>query len=229
VDDEQGKQGLSTFRYVWPPTRTQCPIIDASIRPDDSNSALELIRKLLKDTITLDLQQQMVNEQKTLDETSAGKEVQAEITKEREKFQKSLAEAKQQMAEALQARDEETAQAMEELQIEYKERMRKLESASNKLKVTMKRLHKKRSDKISRLEKKEDRHRKRVRRIERKGEKRTSELVREKAAAEKREKDALKALMKLQIQAPPTELPGLPSLGTAAGVSLSSNVKYAFT
>ena len=60
----------------------------------DRKSAFKLIETLVRGntTITLALQKQMTDENKTLDETDAGQELQADIIKERKKFESTLAE-----------------------------------------------------------------------------------------------------------------------------------------
>ncbi|KAF2807133.1 P-loop containing nucleoside triphosphate hydrolase protein [Mytilinidion resinicola] len=175
-----------------------------------TRSAFGLIQTLMQDNarITLDLQQQMVNEKKDLDDTDAGKEVQAEIIKERKKFEKMFAEVQQQKEEALYDQDKESARAMAELQEEYNYRIAQLENSSKNLKTNMERLLKDKYQKLeAKMKEQEARHEKEVRRLERERQRQESKLIREKEVARKqtkearhREREVLEGLQRLQIK-----------------------------
>jgi GTP-binding protein EngB required for normal cell division len=106
-------------------------------------SAKDLLRHFLTDStnkITLDLQQ-MVNENKSLDETGAGKELAREFEITRERFIKDLKDAQFEMEEAIRKRDRESMEAIRELQAEYQAHIKRLEKEQMELKISMDRLH----------------------------------------------------------------------------------------
>ena len=116
-----------------------------------ADSAMRIVEEFVsKSKTTLDIQNQMVNEKKTLDETGAGRELENEIAKERELFAKELREAQSQMEEALKARDEESIRAIRDVQKDYADRMKRLESDREELKISMEKLH---EERYARLEK----------------------------------------------------------------------------
>ena len=109
----------------------------------------------------------MGDENRSLDETDASKELSHEIIKERERFQRSLAEVQKQTAEALKPRDEASFQALKEVQDDYKDRIAQLERARENLKSDLENLHKEKYLKIeAKLQEAENRHQERFRRIE---------------------------------------------------------------
>ena len=109
----------------------------------DRKSAFELIQVLVKENtqITLALQEQMANENKSLDETDAGKVLHAAVIKERKKFEKSLAEVKEQMLEAVEAKDKESARALQGMQDDYRDQIKRLERAGKTLKEDLEEMH----------------------------------------------------------------------------------------
>ena len=182
----------------------------------DKQSALRLIQTLVHDNtqVTLALQRQMANESKSLEETDAGKELHSEIIKEREKFEKSLAETQRQTQEALKARDAESAKALKEVQNDYKHRIKQLERSRNDLKVDLEEMSKRRFEKLeAAMQERDDRHREELRQIERDRSQKEAALLREKQAAEQREATLSSALKNLQLRetiAVPSPSPSLP-------------------
>lgn len=81
----------------------------------DENSGVAIIQYLLdrKDKPVYHIQREMVNEKKTLEETAAGSEVQAEMVKMRQKYEQAIKDLKQDMEEALKNQDEETRKELE--------------------------------------------------------------------------------------------------------------------
>jgi hypothetical protein len=116
-------------------------------------SAVELIRLLTKSDskVTLDLQDQMVNEHKALDETTAGQELQGELARERAKWAAELQDVQENMRQAMLKMDQEVEEAMRELRDECSKRMEKLEKASRELQATVENLLQ--EERIKRLEK----------------------------------------------------------------------------
>ena len=169
----------------------------------DKKSALRLIQTLVEDNsqVTLALQQQMANENKSLEETDAGKELHAELIKERKKFEKSLAEVQEQTAEALMARDKESERALREVQDDYKDRIKQLERSRQKLKVDMKELHRQQARRLeAKIQEVEDRHKDHLRQMERDHARKDVELIRERQEAEQRHLEMCAQLNKLQLQ-----------------------------
>ncbi|KAJ6017100.1 P-loop containing nucleoside triphosphate hydrolase protein, partial [Penicillium sp. IBT 35674x] len=118
-------------------------------------SAMQLIdvfatAKLENRRVALRIQNEMVQEQKDLNETAAGKEVQSEILKERKKWRKEFEETKREMEEALAAKDEESIQLLREEQLKLKAYMTKSEKNQKALKIGMEKMH---AEKYAKLEK----------------------------------------------------------------------------
>jgi hypothetical protein len=166
----------------------------------DRKSAFELIQLLVQDNaqVTLALQQQMANENMSLEETDAGKGLHAESIKERKKFKKSLAEVQRQKTEALKFRDKELAKALKEVEEDYKDR---LEKSRKQRKIYMEEQRRDKYKKIeARVQEVEDRHKEELRRAERERVKKEARLLEERKKAERREKEMGVALKKLQLK-----------------------------
>ncbi|KAJ5384479.1 hypothetical protein N7517_002390 [Penicillium concentricum] len=100
--------------------------------------------------MTLAIQNEMVNENKGLDETAAGKEVEGAILKEREKWRKEFAETRLEMERALAAKDQESYQLLRDEQHKLRAHMIQSERSQRALKVTMETMH---QEKFAALEK----------------------------------------------------------------------------
>lgn len=113
-------------------------------------SAARIIEELARDnsTMTLDLQNQMVNQNQTLVETAAGKELESELIKERQKWASELKETQEQIREAIRLRDKESEQALQELKNDYTTRMARMERDNKKLHVDAERLHIERTERL---------------------------------------------------------------------------------
>ncbi|KAG8531169.1 uncharacterized protein KY384_004527 [Bacidia gigantensis] len=169
----------------------------------DKESAYRLIQTLVQDNtqVILALQKQMADENKSLDETDAGKELHAEIIKERERFEKSLAEVQKQTAEALEARDKASTEALKEVQDDYKDRIKRLERARKNLKTDLEELHERKFQKIeAKLQEARNEHLEQLQQMERERSRKEAELLREKRAAEQRELEVSAALKMLQLK-----------------------------
>ena len=114
-------------------------------RHDNSLSkAVDILRTLLpeiQDKVTLEIQQEMVEGKKTLDQTGAGKELNSEFAKQKETIMKELKDTREQLQEAIANRDREVQQTMLEIQREYESKLTRLEKDQQELKITMERLH----------------------------------------------------------------------------------------
>lgn len=115
-------------------------------------SAIRIIEKLACDNskVTLDLQSQMVDRNQNLIETAAGRELESELIKEKQKFAAEIKDAQEQMKEAMRLRDKEAEQALRELKEDYTTRMARLERDNQQLRIDTARL---RDEQIERLEK----------------------------------------------------------------------------
>lgn len=87
-------------------------------------SALSIIAKVIPDTpVVLQIQQELVEDNKALVETAAGATVNEELIKLQQNYEKKIREVQQDMVDALKDRDEEIRRFCEEEQARY-ERMR---------------------------------------------------------------------------------------------------------
>ncbi|KLU90970.1 hypothetical protein MAPG_09495 [Magnaporthiopsis poae ATCC 64411] len=109
--------------------------------------AREIVQSLItggdrsRPTIVLDLQDQMVTQARPLQETAAGIELEAELARERKRWEKELKEAREMMKEAIRLRDSESEKAMRELRNDYTNKIEKLKSEHKKLRTDTEQLH----------------------------------------------------------------------------------------
>ncbi|KAH6887450.1 hypothetical protein B0T10DRAFT_71258 [Thelonectria olida] len=117
-----------------------------------ADSAQRIIKELARGSlrVTLDLQDQMVNERRELIETGAGKEIEAELIEERKKWARELKDVRDQMEEAIQLKDMEAQQALKEVKDDYKGRIKRLEQQSQRLHVDSARLHQEQIENLKR-------------------------------------------------------------------------------
>jgi hypothetical protein len=135
---------------------------------NDRESALRLIGSFVNkgSKVTLELQHQMVNERKTLDQTDAGLSLQTEIAKEREKFTKLLQEAREDMEEAVRLKDEESARELRDIQKQYEQTLRGFERDREALKISMGKLHEEKYALAKHIQVQEDAHAKQLQNVE---------------------------------------------------------------
>jgi DNA repair exonuclease SbcCD ATPase subunit len=98
--------------------------------------------------VVLELQEEMVNQKRGLDETAAGKELDVAMTKEREKLRKELAQTQLDMKEALESRDKEAQEILQQYQREMDEKVRRLDRERRELAANMENLHKEKYEKL---------------------------------------------------------------------------------
>lgn len=91
----------------------------------DEESALEIIHYLIekKRPVTLDIQIDMVENGKTLSETPAGQEVQAEIEKQRQAYQKKIEDLQRDMQEAMAQKDRERQEELDQFKLELEDKL----------------------------------------------------------------------------------------------------------
>ncbi|KAF8862967.1 hypothetical protein BDZ45DRAFT_145841 [Acephala macrosclerotiorum] len=109
----------------------------------DRRSAVKIIDFFAdqKSHVTLEIQDQMVNQNKDLDQTSAGQELQSELLREREKFKADLEQVQRDMQEAIRERDAMAEEALKEVRDEYISKIEELSKQGEELKISMQRLH----------------------------------------------------------------------------------------
>ncbi|TLD22139.1 hypothetical protein PspLS_08119 [Pyricularia sp. CBS 133598] len=92
-------------------------------------SARKIIESLIRDrnTMVLELQNQMVNESRPLHDTAAGMELREEFARERKKWERELRETQESVEEAIRQRDKEAEEALLQVKAEYAEHIKRLE------------------------------------------------------------------------------------------------------
>ena len=99
---------------------------------------MNIIAPLLKKEPTvLNLQQQLVNEKKDLNNTDAGREVDAEMTLQREALERKIEATKEEMNQALAAKDEKWVQDLAADQEKYRKQIQDTKSAQEEMKLSM--------------------------------------------------------------------------------------------
>ncbi|KAM5345121.1 hypothetical protein ACJ41O_010983 [Fusarium nematophilum] len=100
-----------------------------------------------------DLQRQLVDEKLTLDQTSAGKELQSELLKERERWRRELDQVKKDMEAALDKNDKEAEKIMCEERDRYTRMIQQAEDNTAALRVSMEMLIAQRDHRVAMMEK----------------------------------------------------------------------------
>lgn len=100
-----------------------------------------------------DLQRQLVDEGRTLDQTSAGKELQSELLKERERWAEQLRLVQADMEAAMEKNDKEVEKIMREERDRYTRMIEQAENKTAALRVTMESLIARRDERVARMEK----------------------------------------------------------------------------
>jgi hypothetical protein len=147
---------------------------------------MKLINHLMRDKtcITLELQQQMVDEKKDLNDTDAGKEVQAEIIKERQKAEKTFIELKEQHKEALEDRDSQAMEMIAQLQQEATQKIARLGEDLERTRISTQRLVEEKYEKMLKEQNARYEEERRLMRLEQ--ERKEAELRKEREANETR-------------------------------------------
>ena len=110
----------------------------------DRDSAMRLIQFFIDKTrVTLDLQDQMVDKGRSLDQTAAGKELQQEFIKQKKKFDEEMRKVQLDLEQAMKSRDRESIEAIQQVREESKAKLVPLEKDTEDLKVSLERLHEK--------------------------------------------------------------------------------------
>lgn len=118
-----------------------------------SESAKRIIESLLElmQPITYAIQNEMVNQGKDLDQTSAGKELWSIKVEERERFEKQLADLERDMAEAREIQDKESQEQIRMLQEEKNREIANLQLQQEKMQISLDRLHKEKHEELQNI------------------------------------------------------------------------------
>ncbi|KAJ3524909.1 hypothetical protein NM208_g11865 [Fusarium decemcellulare] len=117
-------------------------------------SARRIVNALASDgkLITTNLQKQLVDEKRTLDETSAGKELQSEMVKERERWAKERQDIEKMLRAAIEQRDCESQEALLEERDRYTRMIEKVERNTDALRSSMETLIAQRDERVAAME-----------------------------------------------------------------------------
>ncbi|KAF4468821.1 hypothetical protein FALBO_4287 [Fusarium albosuccineum] len=118
-------------------------------------SARRIVNTLASDgkLITTDLQRQLVDEKRTLDETSAGKELQTEMVKERERWAKERQDIEKMLRAAMEQRDCESQEALLEERDRLTRMIEKVGRDTDDLRSSMENLVAQRDERVAVIEK----------------------------------------------------------------------------
>jgi len=107
------------------------------------SSALKIIDNIIKKRakVVLDLQEQMVNQNRSVNETEAGKEVESALRKEREKFERRMKETEEELKQALKDHDQKATEDLLKVQDQYRAQISSSTRAIEDMRVSMQRLH----------------------------------------------------------------------------------------
>ena len=102
---------------------------------DQKQSAVKIIQYLIsrRKRVVLDIQHDMVDKGMTLDQTAAGQEVQGEIVKLREYYEKQIKEIREEMKEVIDAKDKEAEEILRSLRSEMNGMEAKMEKTREDL------------------------------------------------------------------------------------------------
>lgn len=120
---------------------------------NDSQSAQKIIDSLLQSTepITYAIQNEMVDQGKDLDQTSAGKELSSIQAEERERFDRQLESLKKDMAEAKELHNKESQEQIRMLQEEKNRDISRLQKQQEKMRISLEKLHKEKHEELRKL------------------------------------------------------------------------------
>ncbi|KAK4040361.1 hypothetical protein C8A01DRAFT_46258 [Parachaetomium inaequale] len=125
-------------------------------RHDNTEASARAIVGLLVDhdgpPVATDLQRQLVDEHRPLDQTSAGRELHSEMLREKEKWERERREMERQMLVAVQQRDRETERLLREERDSYTRKISKVEGDTEKLRSTMEKLLADRDERVALVE-----------------------------------------------------------------------------
>lgn len=120
----------------------------------DRASAMAILNQVIqrRKKLTLEIQYEMNIEGRDLDHTKAGRQLNEDIMKEREKHKQEMLELEESMREALRERDEAAANHYAELQRELQEKINEGNKAQESLKIDLERLQKEREAEFKKIQ-----------------------------------------------------------------------------
>lgn len=116
-------------------------------------SAKSIITNLLQSAhpTTFAIQNEMVDQGKDLNQTSAGKQLSSIQDEERVRFERQLADLRKDMAEAKQLQDKESQEQIRKLQEEKNMEILRLQMQQEKMQVSLERLHKEKHQELKEI------------------------------------------------------------------------------
>lgn len=127
-------------------------------------TAMRLLKRFIrKNRMTMQVQKEMVNDRKTLDQTQAGMELDSELQKERERFSKDLADAQEMMKQAIDARDQESTEMLRQHKKEMQRKIDRVVKQREELKVSMEKMH---AEKLAEFERRYEEQQEKLRKRE---------------------------------------------------------------
>ncbi|KAL7936397.1 P-loop containing nucleoside triphosphate hydrolase protein [Trichoderma chlorosporum] len=194
-DGEKRERELSTNQGFWAGMVNKGSTV---LRQDNGAiSALAIMEHILtrKQRVELDIQKEMASG-KTLDQTSAGQEVQAEMAALKEKYDKEMALLREEMKEAVEARDTAAQDEINQVRAQLEERLQRDAEDRERMRVNMEQLQAQR-DKELQQQREEARQREEAHRREMAQQKQMMEAQLRMAQA-RNESEA--GMMKMQIE-----------------------------
>jgi chromosome segregation ATPase len=125
------------------------------MRHDGSTeSAMDIVLKIVKRKlrVVLDIQTQLVDEKRSLDDTDAAQALQAEIIRERKLFQEKLDQVQSDMKSALKEKDEEWQKQLEKDKKLYEDKIKKTHADTAALKTNLEKIVKEKEAQFKKLE-----------------------------------------------------------------------------
>jgi myosin heavy subunit len=125
---------------------------------NDHNSAMNIISHLIdrNTTTVLGLQVEMVDENKSLEDTEAGREVDNEMRMEREVFLRRLQDTKRELQEAIEEKDQEHIEQIVREQEKFEAKLDAIQKGREDLRISMEKL----------IAEKEERHKEELAKVE---------------------------------------------------------------
>lgn len=99
-----------------------------------------LIERRAQGPVTLDIQKEMIDDKKSLEDTAAGQEVEKEITLAKKKFEEQISELQESYDDALKERDEQLAQVLKDQSDELEKKLQRAGEAQENLKISFEKL-----------------------------------------------------------------------------------------
>ncbi len=109
---------------------------------NDHNSAINIISSLVNrnTTTVLGLQKEMVDEKKSLQDTEAGREVESELAKERQRFERQLEDTRKEMEEAIANNDKKHMEEIAKEERKFEAKIKAIEKGRKELRTNMEKL-----------------------------------------------------------------------------------------